>query len=106
MTWEPSRSSHLVAIASRTAVCDAGISEEDLIADMPTLTPMSVKRLLAILGKKQMILVQEVDRQEIDLPAIFAPASTPKARDTLAMYLEYFVVQFTSRHGSALMYHK
>ena len=55
---------------------------------------MSVKRLLAILGQKQMILVQEVDCQEIDLPAIFAPASTPKARNSFAMYLEDSVVPF------------
>ena len=66
---------------------------------MPTLTPMSVKRLLAILGQKQMILVQEVDCQEIDLPAIFAPPSTPKARNSFATYLQYFVMPVTSRHA-------
>lgn len=68
---------------------NAGITEEEIIADMVTLTPMSVRRLLNILGDKHMILKQESISSDPDLPTIFGGRPTQKVSNEQLIIPDY-----------------
>lgn len=72
-------------------LCFAGIKEADVVAEMSALTPCSTKRLLDILLRQEVLLVQKASQAPLGPGAFFTAASSSQ-RPTQVLHMLWLIV--------------